>query len=195
MGGFGPEVCQFRTQKRTKRDRGNRWGNGDLIGIGSLVIIDLAKKVAMTPTPRIVFRASQDLSESPAKPRSTGFSRFGAEFVRADSTEPVARCVLIAFPAGEALAERAFTALGGGGPGPVRPRRVVAHMLVVPALELGDPVPFVVPVKADDALVHRGRTSGVLMSRVQPARAAAAHAADTRQATVRTWFHSSHSRT
>lgn len=67
-------------------------------------------------------------------------------------------------------------------------------MLVVAAFELGDPVSFVVPMKTDDALFHRWLVQGVRVA-VQQASAAAAVAADARQAAVRTWFHRSHSRT
>lgn len=67
-------------------------------------------------------------------------------------------------------------------------------MLVVAALELGDPVCFVVPMKADDPLVHRGLVQGVRVA-VQQVSAAAAAAADAKQAAVRTWFHRNHSRT
>lgn len=67
-------------------------------------------------------------------------------------------------------------------------------MLVVAALEFGDPVSFVVPMKTDDALVHHWPVQGVRVA-VQQVSAAAAAAADARQAAVRTWFHRNHSRT
>jgi hypothetical protein len=41
--------------------------------------------------------------------------------------------------------------LFGEYPGAILPRRVVAYMLGVTALEIGDPVPLVVDVEGDDA--------------------------------------------
>ena len=105
--------------------------------------------------------ASRHRPEGHLLPLSQGS---GPWAVAADSAEPVARRVLIALPAGQPPAEGAVAALGGGGPRPVRPRWVVAHMLVVAALEFGDPVPLVVPVKAHDALVHRFPVPGARSS-------------------------------
>ena len=45
-------------------------------------------------------------------------------------------------------------AVGGHDPWTVRPRRIVSNMLVVSALQLGDPVLLLVLVKSDDAPVH-----------------------------------------
>lgn len=39
-------------------------------------------------------------------------------------------------------------------PGPVDPRRIVAHMLMVAAGEFGDPVAGVIQVKAGDSLLQ-----------------------------------------
>ena len=42
-------------------------------------------------------------------------------------------------------------------PGAIHPRGLMPDMLVVPALELGDPVLFIVQMIADDFLLHAGR--------------------------------------
>lgn len=67
---------------------------------------------------------------------------------------PVARCSLIALAAREHLAQVAVSASRRDDPGPVGPWRVVPHMLVVAARELGNPVLLLVLVKPDDALIH-----------------------------------------
>lgn len=46
-------------------------------------------------------------------------------------------------------------ALGSDDPGAAFPGRIVADMLVVSALQLGDPVPLLVLVKARDPTLHR----------------------------------------
>jgi hypothetical protein len=45
-------------------------------------------------------------------------------------------------------------ALRRNDPGTIGPRRIVANVLVVPALELRDPVLFFVLMETDDAPVH-----------------------------------------
>jgi hypothetical protein len=79
-------------------------------------------------------------------------------------SEPIPRRTLIALPAGQHAAEDSIAALGGGCPRSVRPRWVVANMLVVTAFELGDPVMLGVLMKRDDPPVHR--TPGRFMARV-----------------------------
>ena len=44
--------------------------------------------------------------------------------------------------------------LGSGDPFAQRPRRIVARVLVVPALELGDPMMRFVLVETDDPPLH-----------------------------------------
>ena len=61
---------------------------------------------------------------------------------------------LFAFPAIQFLAQLAGAALGREHPGPQRPRRVVAHMLVVPARQFRDPMRFLVLVKPHYAPLH-----------------------------------------
>ena len=46
-------------------------------------------------------------------------------------------------------------AFGGGDPGPQLPRWIVTHVLRVAALEVGDPVTFLVQVVTHDRLLHR----------------------------------------
>jgi hypothetical protein len=69
---------------------------------------------------------------------------------------PITRCALIALAATKVLAERGHAARFRQHPGAIRPGRIVANMLVVPTCQLGDPVLFVVLVKADDRLFHAG---------------------------------------
>lgn len=53
------------------------------------------------------------------------------------------------------MADHGLTALRDDDPGPVDPRRVVAHMLVMAAGEFGDPVADVVLVEAGDVLLQK----------------------------------------
>lgn len=48
------------------------------------------------------------------------------------------------------MAEVGVAALGGDNPRTVRPGRVMANMLGVATLEVGDPVAVIVLMKADD---------------------------------------------
>ena len=41
-----------------------------------------------------------------------------------------------------------------GNPWAYLPRRIVANVLAVPALQLGQPMPFVILVKSNDRLIH-----------------------------------------
>ncbi len=52
--------------------------------------------------------------------------------------------------------QSAAAPLGSDDPRAALPGRVVADMLVVPALQLGDPVPLLVLVKARNATLHCG---------------------------------------
>lgn len=49
----------------------------------------------------------------------------------------------------------------GQYPGAVVPRRGVAHMLVMAAIQLGNPVPFIIKMKANDDAFHAGSESGL----------------------------------
>src|SRR5690349_17199924 len=60
----------------------------------------------------------------------------------------------VALSAGKHATERRSAAFRRHDPRPVGPRRIVAHVLVVPALQLGDPMLLAVAVKADDAPLH-----------------------------------------
>ena len=42
----------------------------------------------------------------------------------------------------------------GFSPGPLLPRRIVTHVLPVPASETGDPVAFLVPLETDNRLLQ-----------------------------------------
>jgi len=53
------------------------------------------------------------------------------------------------------MANHGLAAYRRADPGPVDPRRVVAHMLVVAAGEFGDPVAGVVLVEAGDVLLQK----------------------------------------
>ena len=52
--------------------------------------------------------------------------------------------------------DAALTALGGDHPRPVDPRRPMAHMLCVAALEIGHPIVPLVLVKSYDPSLHVG---------------------------------------
>jgi hypothetical protein len=54
----------------------------------------------------------------------------------------------------ERLTKGGGAAFGRDDPGAIGPRRIVANVLIVPALELRDPVLFFVLMKTDDASVH-----------------------------------------
>jgi hypothetical protein len=55
------------------------------------------------------------------------------------------------------LTDHSAAPFNGNHPGSLNPRRIVAHMLVVAAGELGDPIAFVVLVKAYDRLFQGGK--------------------------------------
>jgi hypothetical protein len=73
---------------------------------------------------------------------------------RGASHPPVRRFSAVAFDAVETDPEPAAAAFGGDDPWKARPRRIVADVLVVPALQLGDPVPLAVLVEARDPTFH-----------------------------------------
>lgn len=50
----------------------------------------------------------------------------------------------------------------GEYPGPVLPGRIVSYMLRVAALEVGDPMPFLVDVKADDPSRYAPRSAQIV---------------------------------
>lgn len=56
--------------------------------------------------------------------------------------------------AGEGLSEFARASFRSDDPGPIDPGRAVADVLRVSALELGNPVAFLVLVVSDDFSVH-----------------------------------------
>ena len=64
-----------------------------------------------------------------------------------------------AFLAEQLDSQKSGPALGRQHPRTHLPRRIVPHVLPVPALEIGDPVPFLVGMKPDDfpgdGLVHQ----------------------------------------
>jgi hypothetical protein len=60
----------------------------------------------------------------------------------------------VAIPAVERRTERGFTPLRGRDPGSVHPRRVVTHVLLMAALELGHPVALLILVVSRDSPVH-----------------------------------------
>jgi hypothetical protein len=60
----------------------------------------------------------------------------------------------IALRAGKSLANGLGSTFGRGDPRAVDPWRLVPHMLLVPALEPGHPMAFVVLAKADDAAIR-----------------------------------------
>ena len=66
----------------------------------------------------------------------------------------VGRLVPIAFLASEHGTEHAAAALRCNDPRPVRPGRVMTHVLEMAAVELRDPIPFFVLVIVDDLAVH-----------------------------------------
>src|SRR5579859_1018944 len=74
--------------------------------------------------------------------------------VRTASSGPVRRFSAVALDAVEPEAEAAAAALRRDHPRAALPRRVVADVLVVPALQLGHPVPLLVPVVARDWTLH-----------------------------------------
>ena len=73
---------------------------------------------------------------------------------RDPSRTPVRCIAALAFLAIEHLAESARAAFGCRHPRPIRKRRLMAHVLVVPALELGHPMLIGVAMIADDTLLH-----------------------------------------
>jgi len=70
-------------------------------------------------------------------------------------------CRRRAFCAVQGLTERVCSSLRGNNPRPVGPRWIVTNVLVVTALELSDPVPFVVQMKPDDVARRRHGTPGL----------------------------------
>ena len=68
----------------------------------------------------------------------------------------VARChpFGVAFLAVEGRAECRSPTVRCCDPWPIHPRRVVPHVLLVPALELRDPVTLVIPVVPGDSFIH-----------------------------------------
>src|SRR5919108_641804 len=60
----------------------------------------------------------------------------------------------VAFLAVERCTERGCPPLRGCDPWPVHPRRVVAYVLLMTALEFGDPVALVILVVSGDSSVH-----------------------------------------
>lgn len=79
---------------------------------------------------------------------------FRTTLIRFDPSKAIRRSAGVAFLAVERPAEHSVAALWGDHPGAIDPRWFVAHMLIMPAFELGDPVPLVVPMKTDDVLLH-----------------------------------------
>ena len=69
-------------------------------------------------------------------------------------SEPISGCPLVALPASQHMTKNTVAAFPFDRPGSIRPRWVMAHMLVVPAFELGDPITHFVLMKADNSLVH-----------------------------------------
>lgn len=67
-----------------------------------------------------------------------------------------------ALPAVQHPAERGGPGIGGQYPRAIRPRRVVAHVLEMSALEFGHPVAFLVLVEARDASVRHRTVPQVL---------------------------------
>jgi hypothetical protein len=68
---------------------------------------------------------------------------------------PIRRLSAVTFDAVEPDAEPAVATLRSDNPRAAFPRRVVADVLVVAALQLGHPVPFFVLVVARDRTLHR----------------------------------------
>jgi hypothetical protein len=58
------------------------------------------------------------------------------------------------------LTERLAAAFGADDPGTIGPRRVVPNVLVVPALELSNPMLLVILVEANDPSVHGMSAAG-----------------------------------
>lgn len=72
------------------------------------------------------------------------------------SRMPIPRRALIALAAPEHAAQYLIAALFRGDPGPTGPGRIVAHVLIVAAGELGYPVLLHILMKSDDRLSHAG---------------------------------------
>lgn len=64
-------------------------------------------------------------------------------------------CAFVAAPAFQDAAQAAVPALLSRDPRPDLPRRVVTHVLRVPALQLRDPVPLLVLIVPHDSTIHR----------------------------------------
>src|SRR5688572_6200645 len=92
-------------------------------------------------------------------------SELGFRAGQAPPSHPIRRRARIALQAPQQAAEHLGTTLGRHDPWTAGPRRVVAHMLIVTTLELGDPVAFVVLVEANDSLLHRLATSSLCRTR------------------------------
>src|SRR5262245_43279430 len=74
---------------------------------------------------------------------------------RRSSPLPVRRLSAVALDAVEPHPEPAAAALRGNDPRAALPWRVMTDVLVVPTLQFGDPVPFLVLVEARDLTFHR----------------------------------------
>jgi len=62
--------------------------------------------------------------------------------------------IYVAFHTIELCAQKAGSALLGLHPGPVLPRRVMANVPRVAALQIGNPVTFFVAMKSDNGAFH-----------------------------------------
>lgn len=65
----------------------------------------------------------------------------------------------------------------GHHPGSARHRRLMAHVLPVPALQIGDPIALIILMVADDALLHNHRvpTCSSIMTTKTPTHGSLAH--------------------
>src|SRR5579883_2872108 len=68
--------------------------------------------------------------------------------------EAIGRLATIAFAALERRAEHGIAPLRRRHPGPADPRGIVTHVLVVSAVELGDPVVLGIAAVTDDLALH-----------------------------------------
>src|SRR3954471_708920 len=84
------------------------------------------------------------------------------------SPRPVRRPSTVALDAVQPHPESARPAFRGGDPRPLLPRRVVADVLVVPALQLGNPMSFHVLVEPRDPTPHRHPSLRNLMKVLGP---------------------------
>lgn len=63
--------------------------------------------------------------------------------------------MLVAFLALQILPDAALPPFKGQHPGPTHERRLMAHVLPVPAGQVGDPIALLILMKVDDGLIHR----------------------------------------